>query len=114
MKEKIDKVHFHDCAADSKVLSEQLRVASYVMGACKKPNLVNDFLGTGSGGLMGGAYALAYGSTIVTQEIHRSMNEKSRSLTCATTLASTILMFSNSFVLKRRGLSTRGTAPKPV
>ena len=76
MKGKLDKVHFHDCAADSKVLSEQLRVASYVMGACTKQNLINDFLGPGVADSWVAAYALAYGSTVVTQEIHRSMNRK--------------------------------------
>ena len=56
--------------------TEQLRVASHVMGACTKPNLVNDFLGPGVADSWVVAYALAYGSTVVTQEIHRSMNRK--------------------------------------
>ena len=76
VKDKIDKVHFFDCAGDTKVVDEQRRVASYVMGAYTKRNVVNDFLSPGVADSWIASYALAYGGTVVTQEQSRSKNRK--------------------------------------
>ncbi len=76
VKEKIDKVHFFDCAGDSKVVAEQQRVVLYVMGAYTRQNVINDFLAPGVADSWIVAYALAYGGTIVTQEQHRSKSKK--------------------------------------
>ena len=76
VKDKIDKVHFFDCAGDSKVVAEQYRVASYVMSAYTKQNVINDFLAPGVADSWIVAYALSYGGNVVTQEQSRLANRK--------------------------------------
>ena len=76
VKDKIDKVHFFDCAGDPKVVAEQQRVASYVMSAYTRQNVINDFLAPGVADSWIAAYVLAYGGTVVTQEQPRSKSKK--------------------------------------
>jgi hypothetical protein len=76
VKDKIDKVHFFDCAGDPKVVAEQQRVVSYVMSAYTRQNVINDFLAPGVADSWIAAYVLAYGGTVVTQEQPRSKSKK--------------------------------------
>ncbi|MDO4538890.1 MAG: DUF4411 family protein [Coriobacteriales bacterium] len=76
IKDTINKVHFFDCAGDPGVVAKQRDVASYVMGAYTRQNVISDFLSPRVADPWIAAYALAYGGTVVTQEQSRSKRKK--------------------------------------
>ena len=73
IKGTLDKSCFYDCVADSKVADQQLQVANYVMNnTAYKLHEQEEFLRDSVADSWLVAYALAYGGTIVTQEVSKS------------------------------------------
>ncbi|WP_322155030.1 DUF4411 family protein [Paratractidigestivibacter sp.] len=72
VKTTLNKAYFHDCLADEKVSEAQLRVYEFVSNADYKPNAVQDFFGDTVADSWLAAFALTYGGTVVTQEVHKA------------------------------------------